>query len=100
MPYPKVITLPSGKVATIREGKGRDILEAQRAIGTDSNALPYALIARLVLIDGQPIVFEDVLDVLSAADCFELMPAVMTSAVPPRPASSASSPTSTSPQQS
>jgi hypothetical protein len=98
--YPKTITLPSGKVATIREGKGRDILEAQRAIGSDTNALPYALISRMVLIDDKAIVFEDVLDVLGAADVFVLMPEVMSTSVPPPPASLPSVATSDSAQQS
>jgi hypothetical protein len=58
------ITLPSGRIATIREGRGRDLINAQRAVGrtAESSALLQALVALLCEIDGKPLVYEDVLD--------------------------------------
>jgi hypothetical protein len=43
----KTITLPSGKVATLRKGKGIDLMRAQRAAAgnLDETAVVFALIA-------------------------------------------------------
>lgn len=57
----KTLTLPSGKIATVRQGKGYDLLQAQMKAKT-SEELPYALIAELAEIDGQPLVYEDILE--------------------------------------
>lgn len=66
------IKLPSGRVAIIRKGFGRDLIRAHRAAGhnAEPTALTFALIAELAQIDGKNIVYEDVLamdlaDVLS-----------------------------------
>ena len=57
----KELTLPSGKIAIIEKGKGKDLLQAQiKAKTSDEN--PYALIAELVEIDGQKLVYEDILE--------------------------------------
>jgi hypothetical protein len=58
------ITLPSGRVAAIREGRGRDLINAQRAVGraAESTALLQALVAILCTVDGKELVYEDVLD--------------------------------------
>ena len=40
----KTITLPSGKIATVRQGRGFDLLQAQIKAKT-SEEIPYALIA-------------------------------------------------------
>jgi hypothetical protein len=58
------ITLPSGKTAVIRRGKGRDLMRAQRAVAgnSDPSAVVFALIAELTQIDGAPIVYEDVVE--------------------------------------
>jgi len=58
------ITLPSGKTAGIRKGKGRDLMHAQRAVAgnPDPTAVVFALIAELAQIDGAPIVYEDVVE--------------------------------------
>jgi hypothetical protein len=58
------ITLPSGRIATIREGRGRDLINAQRAVGrnADSGALMQALLAMLCRLDGKELVYEDVLE--------------------------------------
>lgn len=57
----KTLTLPSGKTAVLRNGKGHDLLQAQMK-AKNSEEIPYALIAELVEIDGQALVYEDILD--------------------------------------
>ena len=57
----KNITLPSGKIATVRPGRGYDLLQAQIKAKT-SEEIPYALIAELTEIDGQKLVYEDILE--------------------------------------
>lgn len=57
----KTLTLPSGKTAAIRKGIGYDLLRAQQNAKT-SEEIPYALIAELVEIDGQKLVYEDILE--------------------------------------
>ena len=58
-----LLILPSGKSAAIRRGFGRDLMRAQRVVGvsSDPNAVVFALIAELVEIDGEKIVYEDLL---------------------------------------
>lgn len=58
-----LLVLPSGKNAAIRRGFGRDLMRAQRVMGasSDPNAVVFALIAELVEIDGEKIVYEDLL---------------------------------------
>ena len=55
------ITLPSGKIATLKKGRGFDLLQAQQKAKT-SEEIPYALIAELAEIDGQKLVYEDILE--------------------------------------
>lgn len=57
----KEITLPSGKIATIKSGKGQDLLQAQIK-AKSSEEIPYALIAELTEIDGVALVYEDILE--------------------------------------
>lgn len=57
----KTLNLPSGKIATLKKGKGHDLLQAQMKAKT-SEEIPYALIAELTEIDGQALVYEDILD--------------------------------------
>ena len=57
----KDITLPSGKTAKIKAGRGFDLLEAQKKAKT-AEEIPYALIAELAEIDGQALVYEDILE--------------------------------------
>jgi hypothetical protein len=66
------IRLPSGRMAMIRRGFGRDLMRAHRAAGHNGEptAITFALIAELAQIEGKTIVYEDVLamdlaDVLS-----------------------------------
>jgi hypothetical protein len=58
-----VLILPSGRTAIIRKGVGRDLMRAQRVVGAanDPTAVVFALIAELVEIDGERIVYEDLL---------------------------------------
>jgi len=57
------ITLPSGRRASIRTGVGRDLMKAQRAAGpnADSSMVLFALIAELSQVEGERLVYEDVL---------------------------------------
>ena len=66
----KEITLSDGKVAVIRDGKGRDLLNAQKK-AKSSDEIPYALIAELTEIDGNYLVYEDILE-LPIADVIQL----------------------------
>lgn len=57
----KELNLPSGKVAQIKDGKGFDLLQAQIK-AKSSEEIPYALIAELVEIDGESLIYEDILE--------------------------------------
>lgn len=70
----KEITLSNGKVAVIKDGKGRDLLNAQKK-AKSSDEIPYALIAELTEIDGNYLVYEDILE-LPIADVIQLQEAI------------------------
>jgi hypothetical protein len=55
------ITLPSGKIASFKDGKGIDLLNAQRKAKTSDEIL-FALIAEVAEIDEQPLIYEDLLE--------------------------------------
>ena len=55
------IKLSDGKLAVIKDGKGLDLLNAQKKAKT-SDEIPYALIAELTEIDGNYLVYEDILE--------------------------------------
>jgi hypothetical protein len=57
----KQILLPTGKTATFKDGKGRDLLNAQRKAKTPDEIM-FALIAELTEIDEQPLIYEDLLE--------------------------------------
>ena len=57
----KAIKLSDGKLAVIKDGKGLDLLNAQKKAKT-SDEIPYALIAELTEIDGNYLVYEDILE--------------------------------------
>ena len=57
----KEIKLSDGKLAVIKDGKGLDLLNAQKKAKT-SDEIPYALIAELTEIDGIYLVYEDILE--------------------------------------
>jgi hypothetical protein len=64
------IKLPSGKVATIKDGKGKDLFWAQK-MANDTSEIMKMLMVRLVLIDGNPIT-EDDLDEMDISDVLML----------------------------
>lgn len=57
----KEFILPSGKTAKMQNGKGYHLLCAQRKAKT-TDEVPYALVAELAEIDGQKLVYEDILE--------------------------------------
>lgn len=57
----KEMTLPSGKIATFKDGKGRDLLNAQRK-AKNSDEILFALIAEIAEIDGEVVIYEDLLE--------------------------------------
>ena len=68
----KQITLSDGRIAEIKEGKGKHAKAALRQMdGDSSNYLP-AIMAQLVTIDCKPVVMED-LDELPLRDFQALM---------------------------
>jgi len=67
----KEITLPSGRVARIKEGKGKDLFWAL-SNSTGQNDIIKLLIVRLTEIDGKSIT-EDDLEELPLADVMTLM---------------------------
>jgi hypothetical protein len=67
----KEITLPSGRIAKIKEGKGKDLFWAL-SNSTGQNDIIKLLIVRLTEVDGKPIT-EDDLEELSLADVMTLM---------------------------
>jgi hypothetical protein len=58
----RTVTLPSGKLAEFRSPSGRDVRLARRHCNpaTDDIGFAYAVIAQVTMIDGKPIVMEDV----------------------------------------
>nr|DAU52975.1 MAG TPA: hypothetical protein [Caudoviricetes sp.] len=66
----KELTLPSGQIAVLRNGKGKDLLQAQMKAKTPEE-IPYALIAELAEINGQKFVYEDILE-MDLSDVFAL----------------------------
>jgi hypothetical protein len=56
------VRLPSGGTAMVRCGRGRDLRLAQMAVGQPFDELrcEFALIARLITIDGRKITMEEV----------------------------------------
>ncbi len=70
----KEITLSDGKIAKIKDGKGIDLLNAQKKAKT-SDEIPYALVAELTEIDGQFLIYEDILE-LPIEDVINLQAAI------------------------
>lgn len=87
----KTITLPSGKVAVIRPGKGRDLIAAQR-VAQNPEDISFALMAVLVTIDGAQLVAEDYME-MSLQDVLTLQGEVLGNAPSPVPSTSSTSPT-------
>ena len=57
----KTLSLPSGKIASLKKGRGFDLLKTKQKAKT-SEEIPYALIAELAEVDGQKLVYEDILE--------------------------------------
>lgn len=68
---PKELKLPSGKVAIMRDFKGKDVREAQRLSEGDPGKLLFGIIAITTTIDGNPVTLED-LDEMNGQDVFML----------------------------
>lgn len=66
----KEITLPSGKIAIIKDGKGKDLFWAQK-MANDASEIMKMLMIRLVEIDGKSIT-EDDLDEIDIVDVITL----------------------------
>jgi hypothetical protein len=60
----RTLELPSGRSATIRRAKVRDLLRAHRATGFSEEPMmvTVGLIAEVTQIDGVPVIYEDLLD--------------------------------------
>ncbi len=71
---PWSLKLPSGKIATRRKWKGKDLINAYRAVPGDAGSMEkgYALLAMYFEIDGKPFVYEDVLE-MDGDDLMALM---------------------------
>ena len=70
----KELVLSDGKKVKIKQGKGIDLLHAQMKAKT-SEEIPYALIAELCEIDGNFLVYEDILE-LPIEDVITLQAAI------------------------
>ncbi len=59
----RTITLPSGRTAALRMGRGRDLINAHRAVAANPEpiAISFALIAELATVEGRKIVYEDLM---------------------------------------
>ena len=66
--FPKTVSLPSGKTASItRKGKVRDLVFAARIVGKSEAdnqfALSVAAMAPTIELDGKPVLYEDLLEI-------------------------------------
>jgi hypothetical protein len=59
----KSIQLPSGRVAIVRRGTGKDLMHAHRVVAGNPEpiAVSFALIAELAMVEAKALVYEDVL---------------------------------------
>lgn len=69
------IKLSDGRLASYRVAKTRDLRRAQKAAGKAIEDIVYHLVALCVEVDGQPLYFEDLLE-LPIPDFNKLMNAV------------------------
>ena len=70
----KEITISDGRNVKIKDGKGKDLLNAQK-VAKSTDEITYALLAELCEFDGQKLVFEDILE-LPITDVINLQTAV------------------------
>lgn len=71
VPGEEPFVLPSGTTCVMSHGKGKHLLAAQRAAGTDAHLISYGLFASLCTFNGQKKVLEDVLE-MSLGDVMKL----------------------------
>lgn len=64
--------LPSGKKAVFTRYTGRHIQAATKESGSDTSKIPYIIISKIVKIDGNPINYDDLLD-MDGPDVMKLM---------------------------
>lgn len=83
------VILPSGKKATIKDGKGRDLLNAQRK-AKSAEEIAYALLAELTEIEGQKLIYEDILE-MDIKDVIALQMEIMGNFQFPQPSISSTS---------
>ena len=57
----ETLTLSDGRLARLREAKGRDLIAATR-LTDDTNALALALAAQVLTVAGEPVLYEELLD--------------------------------------
>jgi len=69
------ITLSDGRIADLREAKGRDLIAASR-LTDDAAALSLALAAQVLTIAGEPVLFEEIMD-LPLRDAVEIQTAMV-----------------------
>ena len=68
------LILSDGRKVTIKDGKGKNLLNAQK-IAKTPDAIPYTLLAELCDFDGQQLVYEDILE-LPIEDVINLQAAI------------------------
>lgn len=68
------LILSDGRKVTIKDGKGKNLLNAQK-IAKTPDEIPYALLAELCDFDGQQLVYEDILE-LPIEDVINLQAAI------------------------
>ena len=58
------ITLPSGRTASVRSAKGRDMIAAERLCGVGESQIGFmlALVATCTKVDGEAVQYEELLD--------------------------------------
>lgn len=70
------IPLSDGRKATFQKGYGHHMVKANQ-IASDPAAIPLALASLLTLIDGKPVIYEDLLE-MPLSDVMKIQTAVMT----------------------
>jgi len=74
----KEVNLPSGKKLTVlRNFKGRDVAKATQVVGKETENLTAAIAARVIKIDGQEVLMEQLLDELDGQDYLTIIAEVM-----------------------
>ncbi len=75
LPQQTVVPLTDGRKAIVKRGKGRLAVKANKLAGSPAE-VPLALASLMTTINGQPIVYEDLLD-MDLADTLAIQSAAM-----------------------